>query len=147
MDQRSETAAGGVVYRGSGESVEVVVAEQRDRLTSATTLRLPKGRTEPGETLEQTALREVAEETGLETRVVQSLGSVRYAYDERSAQVEKDVHYYLLEWQSGEARPADGEMERVFWCSLDRAAQTLTFETERRAIDWARAVLDPAGAG
>jgi 8-oxo-dGTP pyrophosphatase MutT (NUDIX family) len=146
--ERDERAAGGVVYRKSGGGVEVAIAEQRDRVTSAPTIRLPKGRIDPGESLEQTALREVAEETGLRTRIVESLGSTRYVYDEPHARVSKEVHYFLLEWLEGEARPADGEMEHVYWCSLDEAARTLTFESERRAIDRARdALVAHLGAG
>lgn len=143
MTRRSETSAGGVVYRRVGtRPVEVAVAEQRDRLTAASTVRLPKGRGEPGETLEQTALREVHEEMGLLARAVGHLGSVRYVYEEAAASVEKEVHYFLMKWEAGDARALDGEMERVYWCPLDEAERDLTFETERRAIGWARERLE-----
>ena len=46
-----------------------------------------------------------------------------------------------MEWVPSESLPLDGEMERVDWYSLDEAEQRLTFETEQRAIGWARAEL------
>ncbi len=76
---RSETAGGGVVYRRSAGGVEIVVAEQHDRLSLAPTTRLPKGKVDPGETPEQTAVREVEEETVLSSSVVAPLGPVHYS--------------------------------------------------------------------
>ena len=54
------------------------------------------------------------------------------------APVRKTVHFFLMSWQRGEARPADGEMERVYWCPIEEAATHLTFETERSAVACAR---------
>jgi 8-oxo-dGTP pyrophosphatase MutT (NUDIX family) len=142
MNQRSETSAGGVVYRRVASGVEVALAEQRDRLTSALTTRLPKGKIEAGETAEDAAVREVAEETGLRSRVVGSLGTVRYVYREASAPVSKQVHYFLMEWLPGEPLELDGEMERVYWCPIPDARQRLTFETEQRAMEWAELELE-----
>ena len=65
MQKLTETAAGGVLYRRGPTGVEIVVGEQTDRLTGARTHRLPKGKIGRRETLEQAALREVREETGL----------------------------------------------------------------------------------
>lgn len=121
--------------------MEVAVGEQVDRLTGERTVRLPKGRVDPGETLEQTALRELGEEFGLCARVVGPLGATRYQYAEGDVAVRKHVHYFLLECLPGEAGPLDGEMQRVFWCSLDEAERRLTFANERRAIGWARDAL------
>lgn len=156
MDQRSETSAGGVVYRRipsgvaggvGGVELEVALAEQRDRLTSALTTRLPKGKLECGESAEEAAVREVAEEVGLRSRVVGSLGTVRYVYREGAADVSKEVHYFLLEWLPGEPLELDGEMERVYWCSIPEARRRLTFDTERRAIEWAQAELEKQPCG
>ena len=74
-------------------------------------------------------------------KVVGTLGTTQYVYESDSGPVHKEVHLFLLEWIPGEPLPLDGEMERVDWCSLDEAEQRLTFETERRAIGWARAEL------
>ena len=148
MSERVEISAGGVVYRrvggvdGAAEgAIEVAVAQQRDRLTGRQNTRLPKGRVEPGETPEQAAVREVAEEIGMRSSVVESLGSAQYVYREASEGVSKRVHFFLLQFIPGEPLPLDGEMERVFWCSLDDAERLLTFPTEQRTMARARAAL------
>jgi 8-oxo-dGTP pyrophosphatase MutT (NUDIX family) len=137
MTESREISAGGVVYRRVAAGIEVAVAEQRDRITQRTTTRLPKGKLDPGESLEDAALREVAEEIGLRARIVGALGRVEYDYAEGSKRVCKEVHYFLMEWVPGEPLELDGEMDRTYWCAIDQAADKLTFETEQRAIGWA----------
>ena len=143
--RRSEEAAGAVVFRRRGDLVEVAVAEQRDRLRGDLRVRLPKGKPEPGESPEQTALREVREETGLSGRILGRLEEVRYVYrDHRGRPVDKLVRFYLMEHQSGDPRPLDGEMERVFWCSLAEACARLSFATEQHVVQRARERLEAA---
>ena len=150
MRERSETSAGGVVFRrvdtSADGAVEVAIGEQRDRLTKERTIRLAKGHPDRDETLQQAALREVEEEFGLRTRIVGPLGTSRYVYQEKSVAVCKHVHFFLMEWLPGESLPIDGEMQRVFWCSLDEAESRLTFDNEKQAIGWAREQL-AAGVG
>jgi 8-oxo-dGTP pyrophosphatase MutT (NUDIX family) len=141
MADRSEMSAGGVVFRRVGESVEVVLGEQRDRLTGERNTRLPKGKLAPGETPEQAAVREVREETGLSARLTGPLGSVAYTYREGDARVEKKVHFFLMELAEGDPREPDGELERVYWCPIAHAAERLSFETEREVFERAREQL------
>jgi 8-oxo-dGTP pyrophosphatase MutT (NUDIX family) len=147
MTERSEVSAGGVVYRRVEAGIEVAIAEQRDRITHRTTTRLPKGKIDPGESAMDAAVREVAEEIGLRARVVGALGSVEYDYAEASERVRKEVHYFLMEWVPGEPLELDGEMDRTYWCAIDDAETKLTFETEQRAIGWARARLEVEQSG
>ena len=147
MDERIEISAGGVVYRRVAGEIEVAIAEQRDRITATLTTRLPKGKIESGETAEQAAVREVAEEVGLTSRVVGDLGSVRYIYSEPSARVSKEVHYFLLEWVAAEPLECDGEMERVYWCSIPEAERALTFETEQRVMSRVQTQLETGACG
>ena len=142
MTMRREISAGGVVYRRVEGEIEVAIAEQRDRITQQTTTRLPKGKIDPGESAVDAAVREVAEEIGIRARVVGALGSVEYDYAEDSERVCKEVHYFLMEWVPGESLELDGEMDRTYWCAIDEAETKLTFETEQRAIGWARAQLE-----
>jgi 8-oxo-dGTP pyrophosphatase MutT (NUDIX family) len=142
MTERTEISAGGVVYRSVGGEVEVAIAEQRDRISAKTTIRLPKGKIDPGESLEQAAVREVVEETGFQSRVVCPLGSTQYFYNDPGGRVSKEVHYFLMEWIDAEQLELDGEMDRVYWTSIAEAQRTLTFENEQRAMDWARAQLE-----
>jgi len=146
MAETIETSAGGVVYRfcedaPAARHVEVAIALQRDRITDAMNVRLPKGHLERTESAEQAAVREVREEMGLRVRVVGTLGTARYVYESGSGPVAKQVHLFLMEWVPGEALPLDGEMERIDWVSLDEAEQQLTFDTERHAIRRARGQL------
>ncbi len=142
MANRREISAGGVVYRRVEGEIQIAIAEQRDRITHRTTTRLPKGKIDPGESAADAAVREVAEEIGLRARVVAALGSVEYDYAEDSDRVSKEVHYFLMEWVPGESLELDGEMDRTYWCAVDEAEKKLTFETEQRAIAWARAQLE-----
>ena len=138
MTEFTEISAGGVVYRRLASGIEVAIAEQRDRITQQQTTRLPKGKIDPGESAEHAAVREVAEETGLRARVVGALGTVAYDYTDGSKRVSKQVHYFLMEWLPGEPLELDGEMDRTYWCAIDEAARKLTFESEQRAIGWAK---------
>jgi 8-oxo-dGTP pyrophosphatase MutT (NUDIX family) len=131
-----------VVYRRVAGGIEIALGEQCDRLTGAHNVRLPKGRVDAGETLEQAALREVAEETGLSARVVAPLGQVAYVYREGKGEVSKRVHYFLMELASERVGPADGELERIVWCPIENAERWLSFDTERAVARRAREQLE-----
>jgi 8-oxo-dGTP pyrophosphatase MutT (NUDIX family) len=130
-----------VVYRRAAGAVEVALGEQVDRLSGARTTRLPKGKPDPGESLEEAALREVHEEAGLTARLASPLGSISYEYREGKERVAKQVHFYLMELVA-EGAPCDGELERVFWCPLGEAEARLSFGTERDILARARALLE-----
>jgi 8-oxo-dGTP pyrophosphatase MutT (NUDIX family) len=147
MTECREVSAGGVVYRRVEAGVEVAIAEQRDRITHRSTTRLPKGKIDPGESAADAAVREVAEEIGLRARVVGELGSVEYDYANDSERVCKEVHFFLMEWVPAAPLELDGEMDRTYWCAIDEAEAKLTFETEQRAIGWARAQLEARERG
>jgi 8-oxo-dGTP pyrophosphatase MutT (NUDIX family) len=138
-----------VVFRRAGGdgpgTIEVALGEQRDRITGAQNVRLPKGKLDGGETPEQAALREVREETGLAGRVVEPLGSVAYTYTTtRGRAVPKEVHFFLMELADADAGEPDGEFGRVFWCPLEEAADRLSFESERDVLARARRALEAA---
>ena len=151
----TEVSAGGVVTRPGvglpdGAGPEVLIADQVDWNTGRRNVRLPKGHLEPGESLEEAALREVAEEVGVTARILQPLEPIRYEFwhEARHCHVPKVVHYFLMELVAGEAQASDGEMERVHWCSLAAAHERLTFEGERLVVRQAERLLrsrDPSG--
>ncbi len=145
-----EVSAGGVVVRQGAGGPEVLIADQVDWNTGDRNVRLPKGHREPGESLEEAAVREVREEVGVVARVLGALEPVRYAFWHRGreAHVPKVVHYFLMEHVSGDGQAQDGEMERVHWCPLEEAAERLTFDGERRVVREAERLLpshDPQG--
>lgn len=106
---------------------------------------LPKGHIEEGETSEQTAVREVREETGVTGRVVAPLPGVEYWFVEKGAQrVHKQVDYYLLTFVSGDTADFDvHEVSGAEWFSWDEGISRLSFENERRVVLQARAIVQP----
>ena len=138
----SATSAGGIVVRfEDGIPSLVIGARRRDR--DVYTWTLPKGTPNPGETREQTALREVAEETGLEVRITDELDSIEYWFIQRGTRIHKTVHYFLMEPIGGDIARHDHEFDDVRWIRFDEAPTVLTFETERALVARAAEIVDP----
>jgi 8-oxo-dGTP pyrophosphatase MutT (NUDIX family) len=140
------TSAGGIVVRfDDGVPSLVVGARRRDR--DILTWTLPKGTPNAGETLEQTALREVGEETGLEVRITDALDSIEYWFVQRGTRIHKTVHYFLMEPTGGDLARHDHEFDQVRWVAFAEAPTLLTFETERALVAKAAGIVDPAPGG
>ena len=119
----------------------------RRRGRDSVTWTLPKGTPDPGESVEETALREVGEETGLEVRILEALPSIEYEFVQGGTRIHKTVHYFLMEPVGGDLSRHDAEFERVRWVPFDDAAALLSFPTERELVASAAARLDAlAGA-
>jgi 8-oxo-dGTP pyrophosphatase MutT (NUDIX family) len=127
------TSAGGVVVRAEGNRASLVVGMRR-RGRDAVTWTLPKGTPDAGETVEETALREVAEETGLEVRIVEPLRAIEYDFVQDGTRIHKTVHYFLMEPTGGDLAGHDHEFEKVRWVPFDEAGSLLTFATERELV-------------
>jgi len=141
------TSAGGIVVSANRERPSLVVGMRR-RSRDAVTWTLPKGTPDPGETTEETALREVAEETGLEVRIVEPLSSIEYDFVQDGTRIHKTVHYFLMAATGGDLSRHDVEFERVRWVPFDDAAGLLTFATERELVASAEPrVMELAPAG
>ena len=110
---------------------------------------LPKGQQEPGETLEETALREVREETGLEVELLASLDTIDYWFvwlPERT-RYHKFVHYFLMRATGGELSLHDREVEEAAWFPPHAARLAMAFKNERLLLDRIPAALGGQGAG
>src|SRR5262245_22439935 len=96
----------------------------------------PKGKAEPGETIEQTAVREVREETGLECRIRREAAVSHYRYKKRDGvEVPKVVHYFLMEPAGGHIRTIpDAEIDRVEWVDVGEAFQRLSHAGDREVL-------------
>lgn len=135
-----EVSAGGVMYRKHSDEIQIALIHVRNRWG------LPKGHVEEGERIEETALREVREETGLEGRVVRKLGDIRYAYRDKSKEGEpiriyKRVHFYLLRYVKGDVRDHDHEVDEARWFPMDQVIKNLKFATERKMVHRALSIL------
>lgn len=127
-------SAGGVVVRGAptgGEVLLITVAGGR--------WQLPKGRVEEGETAEQAAVREVAEETGVRGRVRGELPAIDYWFSRPDRRIHKRVDYFLLDDAGGSTDDYDpNEVDGAAWLPWDEALARLTFDNERRVVAAAR---------
>jgi 8-oxo-dGTP pyrophosphatase MutT (NUDIX family) len=141
------TSAGGIVVRHEAGRPWLVVGSRR-RERDGRTWTLPKGTPNSGETTEQTALREVTEETGLEVRITGPLESIEYYFVQSGTRIHKTVHYFLMEPTGGDLGGHDHEFDEVRWILFDDAPSTLTFETERALVARAAALVakGPVGA-
>lgn len=134
------TSAGGIVVRHDAGRPELVIGSRR-RDRDAVTWTLPKGTPDPGETLEQTALREVTEETGLEVRITGPLDAIQYTFVQSGKRIHKTVHYFLMEPTGGDLARHDREFDQVRWVSFDEAPGLLTFASERALVAQAHEAL------
>ena len=97
----------------------------------------PKGKLEAGETVEEAALREVTEETGLVCRIVRELAVTRYNYQTRNKGrlKPKAVHYFVMELVTGEVHVPGDEVDRAEWFDFVEAAKKLTYAQDRKLLD------------
>ena len=125
-------SAGGVVYRNKGEHLEVALCGRRVPPRWS----LPKGTPDRGETMIQTALREVREETGLQVAVEERIGSIRYWFVQPPGHTRfnKTVHFYLMSCHGGSTQDHDLEFDEVEWVPIEEAQRRLTFANEVKIL-------------
>jgi 8-oxo-dGTP pyrophosphatase MutT (NUDIX family) len=109
----------------------VVIVPTRPAADGSKVLALPKGHPEDGESAVDAALREVREEAGVDARLVEPLGDVRYWYTRDGRRIAKVVSFFLLEYVSGEVEDHDFEVEQARWMALEDAARDLSYPGER----------------
>jgi 8-oxo-dGTP pyrophosphatase MutT (NUDIX family) len=139
LKQGTATSAGGIVIRFLADAPQLVVGK-RLRERDGVTWTLPKGTPNPRETTEETALREVREETGLEVAIIRPFDGIEYFFVQGRTRIHKTVHYFLMVPTGGDLERHDHEFDEVRWIGFDEAASLLTFETERALVARAAAV-------
>ncbi|TVT18403.1 NUDIX hydrolase [Amycolatopsis acidiphila] len=147
MTTVDETSAGGLVV--DADRLRAVLIGRLDR-HGRLLWSLPKGHIEDGETIEQTALREVKEETGISARVLSPLGTIDYWFVAERRRVHKTVHHFLLEAVGGELSDEDVEVTEVAWVPIAELEGRLAYTDERALVRKARELFideEPATEG
>ena len=141
MRRVDETSAGGLVVHESAGRVVGALIGRRDR-RGRLLWSLPKGHIEDGESTEEAAVREVAEETGIAGRIVGRLGTIDFWFMAEGRRVHKTVHHFLLRAEGGELSDSDIEVAAVAWVPLAELTTKLAYEDERALVARAPELLD-----
>jgi 8-oxo-dGTP pyrophosphatase MutT (NUDIX family) len=140
---RREFSAGGVLVRELDGRLMVAAIRPAGRPEGLWAL--PKGQIDPGESGEATALREVAEETGVTGRSLGKLGDVKYWFNWQGERIFKVVSFFLVEYENGRLgdipEAFQHEVDEARWLPLDEAPKPLAYKGEREMVDLALARL------
>lgn len=136
-----QVSAGGVAFRWSAAGPQLAIVSVKPKLR----WQLPKGIVDPGESPEATAVREVREEAGVETDLLDLIEIIEYWYrsfrNGKPVRYHKYVHFYLLRYRSGNVADHDHEVEESRWVSFDEALALLAFKGERAVVEKAREMI------
>lgn len=127
-----EISSGGVVVK---DGAHVLLARREEHW------QLPKGLVEEGEKIEETAIREVKEETGINARIIKPLGKVNYWYYREGKRIYKTVYFFLMEAISGDIKEHDSEMDEVRWFEMDEALEKIAYRNEKDILEKAKKEL------
>lgn len=135
-------SAGGVVYRRRDGQIEIVLCGWRERGGKAG-WGLPKGTPNPGESLPDAALRETAEETGLQVVLERPLGKIEYWFIRPTDKVRchKTVHFYLMRAVGGDVALHDQEYDEVRWFPVEEALKVMSYKNEQKTVEAAARAL------
>lgn len=134
-----QMSAGGVVFKRERNKFKICLVSKRGgRIWS-----LPKGRVDKGETYEQTAEREILEETGHRTQAIDKLHEIEYYFflKETGTLYHKFVFFYLMQLLEENAHPRDGEADEVAWFEINEAYRKLSYINEKNAVKKAQKIL------
>jgi 8-oxo-dGTP pyrophosphatase MutT (NUDIX family) len=141
---RIETSAGGVVYRrDNGVAHFLLIRDPYENWG------LPKGHVESGESVEETARREVQEETGIQTLdVLEPLGTIDWFFREGPDLIHKYCHFFLMETDTARTVPQlDEGITDCIWLPFEEALETLTYDNARTVLEMAGERVENGGTG
>lgn len=131
---QDQVSAGGVAFRRFKKKSKLVIVSMKPSLR----WQLPKGIVDPGETPEITAVREVQEEAGVQTELLELIDTIEYWYQRiqygKHIRFHKFVHFYLLQYIAGDVEDHDHEIEEARWVNFDEAVEMLAFKSERDVV-------------
>lgn len=130
-----EVSAGGLVIDTTGKlGLLIGRRDQKDSTGKKILWSLPKGHIEEGETPEQAALREVAEETGIQSEIEKSLGVIDFWFMAGGKRIHKTVHHYLFRESGGLLAAQESEVDEVAWFPLNEIIEKLAYPDEKKLI-------------
>ena len=130
-----EVSAGGLVIDTTGKlGLLIGRRDQKDASGKRILWSLPKGHIEEGESPEQAALREVQEETGIESIIEKSLGVIDFWFMAGGKRIHKTVHHYLFRESGGLLAPQETEVDEVAWFPLAEIVERLAYPDEKKLI-------------
>lgn len=128
-----EESAGGVVFTFFEGILHVLICQP----TNFTTWVFPKGRigdNHTEENKEETAIREVEEETGAQVKILTELSPVSYIYEWKGETRDKTVFMYVMEYLGGDITKHDWEMQKVEWVTVEKAEEMLTHNHSKKIL-------------
>ncbi|MBI4690207.1 MAG: NUDIX hydrolase [Nitrospirae bacterium] len=137
---RTQVSSGGVIFRRNNDMTEIALVAVK----GGNVWCLPKGLVDRGERPEETAVREVQEETGLRGRIRDKIGDISYWYYIRgeNARCRKTVHFYLMDYLSGSTDDHDSEVDKASWFSIDEAISKVSYKGDREIIKKAKEMIN-----
>jgi len=130
-----EVSAGGLVIDGSGtKGLLIGRRDLKDASRERLLWSLPKGHIESGETPEQAAIREVAEETGIRSEIARELGVIDFWFMAGGKRIHKTVHHFLFREVGGTLAPQISEVDDVGWFPLEEIIGLLAYPDEKKLI-------------
>lgn len=132
-------SAGGVIYKkvhsacSEQDGVFILVSQHSQHHGWV----FPKGLIAEKETKEETALREVKEEAGVNGKIIRALNPITYWYVMGGEKIRKTVYYFIMEYVSGDIAKHDHEMEAIEWLPANKVEDRLTYKSDK--IVWKEA--------
>ncbi len=137
-ERRTAYSAGGVIYRADAGGLQIaLIATNRGERWG-----LPKGHVRRGETAEAAAIREIAEETGLNGAIERHLATIEYWFRAGPTRIHKYVDFFLLQYIDGALVPQQAEVDDARWFSLEQALDLASFTRERDVLELVRRLVE-----
>lgn len=134
----NEFSAGGIVVK---ENQFLLVENSRMKNPEEKWWGFPKGHLEEGESTEEAAIREVAEETGIEAEIIDKLGQSKYVITKNEEKIFKVVTIFLMKYLSGEPKAQIGEVSDVIWLPYEAALKKLTYPNDKDLLKKAKEIV------
>jgi 8-oxo-dGTP diphosphatase len=130
----TQVSFGGVTYRENNQTIEVALIQTGP----AGRWQLPKGAANENESIEEAALREVREETGIESEIITPIDRIEYWFHSNRrkphTRYHKYVTFYLMKYREGNVTDHDQEVNEARWVNINEAIGILSFESEKDVL-------------